>query len=158
MAAITALLHTLNDATRIGRALETLRPCDEILIVDHGSLDQTVRIARDYGARVLPAIIANREHAPETQCEWIFCLRPTESLSEGLEASLFEWKVYEEFELASVMGGAVVVREEDRGNWTEGAPELRLVRRNWGSWERGFPVGERGWMLLQGDLLRFRQP
>jgi len=51
---ITALLHTANDALRLGRALETLRACDEIMIVDHESSDATVRIAREYGAQILP--------------------------------------------------------------------------------------------------------
>jgi glycosyltransferase involved in cell wall biosynthesis len=55
MASITALLHTHNDALRLGRALETLYACDEILLVDHGSRDDTVRIARQYGAKVVEA-------------------------------------------------------------------------------------------------------
>ena len=53
MTSITALLHTKNDALRLGRALETLYACDDILIVDHGSRDATVRVAREYGARVV---------------------------------------------------------------------------------------------------------
>ena len=55
MTSITALLHTHNDALRLGRALETVYACDDILIVDHGSEDSTVRVARDYGARVMSA-------------------------------------------------------------------------------------------------------
>ncbi len=56
MASITALLHTENDALRLGRALETLYACDDILVVDHGSRDATVRVAREYGARVVEAV------------------------------------------------------------------------------------------------------
>jgi glycosyltransferase involved in cell wall biosynthesis len=55
MPPITALLHTTNDALRLGRALETLLPCAEIIIVDHHSADATRRIARDYGARIVTA-------------------------------------------------------------------------------------------------------
>ena len=55
MTSITALLHTENDALRVGRVLETLYPCDQILVVDHGSRDASVRIAREYGARVVDA-------------------------------------------------------------------------------------------------------
>ena len=47
MPSITALLHTENDALRLGRALETLYTCDDILIVDYGSRDATVRVARE---------------------------------------------------------------------------------------------------------------
>jgi glycosyltransferase involved in cell wall biosynthesis len=56
MPTITALLHTENDALRLGRCLETLYPCDHILVVDHGSRDSTVSIAREYGASVISAL------------------------------------------------------------------------------------------------------
>ena len=52
MPKLTALIRTSNDAVRIGRALESLRPCDEFLIIDDGSNDETARVAREYGARV----------------------------------------------------------------------------------------------------------
>jgi hypothetical protein len=52
MPTITAVVHTENDALRLGRCLETLYPCDGILVVDHGSRDGTVEVAREYGARV----------------------------------------------------------------------------------------------------------
>ncbi len=52
MPPITAFLHTHNDARHLGRALESLRPCDEILIIDHGSTDSTLRVAREYGAAI----------------------------------------------------------------------------------------------------------
>jgi glycosyltransferase involved in cell wall biosynthesis len=55
MPPITALLHTRNDALRLGRALEMLLPCAEILIVDHDSGDATHRIAHQYGARIIGA-------------------------------------------------------------------------------------------------------
>src|ERR1700686_5001163 len=93
MPPITALLHTANDALRLGRALETLLPCAEILIVDHGSADATRRIAREYGARI---VIAHNQ-APAHHYlalaghDWIFCIAPAESITESLQASLFEW-------------------------------------------------------------------
>jgi len=46
MREITAVLHTQDDALRIGRCLETLYPCDGILIIDHGSKDGTLRVAQ----------------------------------------------------------------------------------------------------------------
>ena len=55
MALITALLHTENDGLRLGRALETVYACDGIVVVDHGSRDSTVRVAREYVARVVDA-------------------------------------------------------------------------------------------------------
>jgi glycosyltransferase involved in cell wall biosynthesis len=53
MPGITALIHTHNDGLRLGRCLETLYPCDDILVVDHGSDDWTLRVAHEYGAQII---------------------------------------------------------------------------------------------------------
>ena len=78
MPPFTALLHTKNDALRLGRALETLVPCGEILVVDHHSADATGRIAREYGARLVAADSqANPQRYLElARFDWIFCLDP----------------------------------------------------------------------------------
>ena len=94
MNSITALLHTQNDALRLGRCLETLYPCDEILVVDHGSQDGTVSVAREYGARVVRAAEGTAaEHYLRLAfgtptAPWVLCLDPRESLTESLAASL----------------------------------------------------------------------
>ena len=46
MPPITALLHTMNDALRLGRTLEMILPCAEILIVDHRSARRNVAFYR----------------------------------------------------------------------------------------------------------------
>ena len=52
---ITATIITLNEERNIARAIESLRCCDEILIVDSGSADRTVELAEKLGARVIEA-------------------------------------------------------------------------------------------------------
>ena len=49
---ITATIITLNEERNIARAIESLRCCDEILILDSYSTDQTVAIAVSRGAIV----------------------------------------------------------------------------------------------------------
>src|SRR5690242_11122498 len=94
MPKITAIIHTKNDALRIGRALDSLRACDEVLIVDHGSDDDTGKIAREHGSHVENAVpgVSHGTYLVDAKHDWILCLLPSESLSDGLEASLFEWK------------------------------------------------------------------
>lgn len=94
MTSITVLLHTFNHALQLGRALETLYPCDEILIVDHHSQDATLHIAREYGARILQASsnCTPDQYWRRASFDWILCLQPDESLTEALAASLYEWK------------------------------------------------------------------
>jgi len=158
MPPITAIVHIRNDATRLGRTLESLRPCDEILVVDHDSTDDSLRIAREYGAKIQSA--HPRESADsylaKASCDWILCILPSETLTEGLEASLYEWKLASPAEVANIPAAAVVVREERAGGWSDGAPCTRLVPRRWSLWDGELPRHPLDSMLLQGDLLRFR--
>ncbi len=50
---VSCLLLTYNEEANIGPCLEALSWCDDIVIVDSGSTDDTVAIARRQGARVL---------------------------------------------------------------------------------------------------------
>ena len=50
---ISATIITLNEERNIARAIESLRCCDEILILDSGSTDRTVELARDMGLTVI---------------------------------------------------------------------------------------------------------
>lgn len=94
MPSISALIHTCNDEHSIGRTLETLRPCDEVLVIDHASSDGTVKTAQQYGATVIAAVAGVEDGAYAVHCsnDWVLCLQPNESLSETLESALFEWK------------------------------------------------------------------
>ena len=157
MPPITAFLHTRNDARHLGRALESLRPCDEILIVDHGSTDSTLRVAREYGA-----IIRNSgptssiaEHLAQARHEWILCLLPTETLTESLEATLFEWKLYNPADIAQISSAAVVVKDEAKNSGAETVTSTRLVPKGWKRWDGPLPQHDPRSTLLQGHLLRF---
>jgi glycosyltransferase involved in cell wall biosynthesis len=158
MPAITALLHTANDAMRLGRALETLRPCDEILIVDHDSHDGTLHVAREYGAQVLAAGRSPEDYLQSARNDWILCLEPREALTEGLEASLYEWKSQLPSQVTA-MAFSVFLREETAEGWLSlPSPQTRLVSRGWDRWNRHFPADHPSAITLEGELLRFRQP
>lgn len=152
MPPLSAILHTHNDELRLGRALESLRPCDELLIFDHGSQDGTGGVAREYGARLLPATDADLSRARH---DWILCLLPTEALSEGLEASLFEWKLAEH---AASCAFSMAVREQAGDQWLSHRPTTRLVNRRARLWFGSLPSNDSQAQVLAGDLLRFQQP
>ena len=160
MASITALLHTENDALRLGRVLETLYACDDILVVDHASRDATARVAREYGAAVLAAVpgASPEEYVRFARPGWILCLDPREALTERLAASLFEWKS-ETFAAGATAAYAVFLREETAQGWVEvPAAETRLVPRSWTRWKGVFPIHHPSATVLEGELLRFVFP
>jgi glycosyltransferase involved in cell wall biosynthesis len=167
MASITALLFTQDDALRLGRALETLYACDDIVVVDHGSRDATVRVAREYGAKVVDArpgpspadYVRSIQTASESR-RWILCLDPHESLTEKLAASLFEWKSeLVRGENAAAPAFSVFLREETADGWVEvPAAQTRLVPLTWNSWKGTLPAQEPSAIALEGEVLRFVFP
>ena len=164
MPAITALLHVRNDALRLGRALETLLPCDEIVVVDYGTNDATRRIACEYGARVVSA----KPGITPSLClqfarhEWIFCLEPRESITETLSASLFEWRSDwkpQSQTSPETAAFSFFLREETPDGWRENpTPRTRLVPRTWSRWHGLLPAAEPSAIALEGALLRFILP
>ena len=159
MPAITALLHSENDALRLGRCLETLYPCDHIVVIDHGSHDDTVALARDYGARVADAVpdATPAQYMGLADSGWILCLDPRESVSESLAADLYEWKLCAGAPSAPAF--SVFLREETADGWVQMPhPQTRLVPSNWNRWHGFLPQTDPHAVAFEGELLRFAFP
>jgi glycosyltransferase involved in cell wall biosynthesis len=94
---ISATIITLNEERNLPRAIESLRCCDEILVVDSGSNDRTVEIARDHGARAIQSewrgYAGQKNYASEhAEYDWILSIDADEALSEDLEAEIWQIK------------------------------------------------------------------
>lgn len=94
---ISATIITLNEERNVARAIESLRCCDEILIVDSGSTDRTTELAEKLGARVIEAgwrgFSGQKNWAAEQAShDWILSLDADEALSEALEAEIWSLK------------------------------------------------------------------
>jgi glycosyltransferase involved in cell wall biosynthesis len=162
MLKISALLHTKNDAQRIGRALDSLRPCDEVLVIDHDSEDETAKIARHHGAKVKKAVqgVEDGTYATDAANNWILCLLPCEALSEGLEASLLTWKHQfddKDGNAPNAPALSFTLRRETEDGWEQSPPQTRLVNRNSINWTAALPPDTNGAVVLPGDLLHFRK-
>jgi len=169
MPKISALLHTHNDAQRIGRALDSLRAIDEVLVIDHGSTDDTVKVARHHGANVKEGVpgVNPGVYAIDARHDWIFCLLPNESISESLEAALFEWKSRQDEPLDHEKKEehapfnrtySATVREENGKGWRALPCETRLVNRKKVNWTDALPPNDEQSVPLEGDILRFQEP
>lgn len=98
---ISACLITLNEEHNLPRALVSLAGvADEIVVVDAGSTDGTVAIARQRGASVFTRTWTNYSEqknfaAARAQNDWILSLDADEELSTELARSLLDWKTGE---------------------------------------------------------------
>ena len=159
MTRISAIIHTLNHGHCVGRAIESLHPCEEIVIIDGGSSDNTLQVARQFGARVVHQTPPRAGLVMDSDVtnDWVLCLLPTEALVESLEASLYEWKRGSPDELVAY---SVAIREEVEGNWRGLPAEVRFVHRRHVRWEAGFPVPLPGVRVgaLEGALARVATP
>jgi glycosyltransferase involved in cell wall biosynthesis len=94
---ISATIITYNEERNIARAMESLRCCDEIVVVDSGSSDRTCALAEKLGAKVIdspwPGYAKQKNLAAEKAAnDWILSLDADEALSEDLEAELWHIK------------------------------------------------------------------
>ncbi len=97
---ISATIISLNEERNLPRLLESLICVDEIVVVDSGSTDRTVEIARRYGARVIenpwPGYAKQKNFAAaQATHDWILSLDADEALSDNLGAEILELKAGE---------------------------------------------------------------
>lgn len=91
---LSAVIITLNEADHIARCIESLSMlCDEVLVVDSGSTDDTVEVARAAGADVFAQAwlgFAAQKNAAISRARnpWVLLLDADEWLGEGAAAAL----------------------------------------------------------------------
>ncbi|WP_202635221.1 glycosyltransferase family 2 protein [Rugosibacter aromaticivorans] len=90
---VSAVLVTKNAAHTLPACLASVAFCDEILVVDSGSTDDTAAIALKYGARVIHSHW--RGFGPQKQFavgeaahDWVLCIDADERVSDHLRQSL----------------------------------------------------------------------
>ena len=99
MPALSAILIAHNEESDLPGALQSLEGvADEIVLVDSGSTDRTVEIARVAGARIFerPFVsFADQKNYAATQAsnDWVFSLDCDEMLTPELRSSLLAWKL-----------------------------------------------------------------
>lgn len=156
MPKITALLHCHGDRQQLARALETLRPCDEVLVIKYNGNGDAEKTAREAGATVKAAVpgVSPGAYLVDAANDWILCLEETETLSDELEASLLEWKQQEH---ESSKSFAINLRRQQDGQWRSGGRHTRLVNRTCVNWLGELPYDDENSELLEGDLLQIEQ-
>jgi len=159
---ISACIITLNEAQRIERCLAALDFCDEIIVVDAHSSDETRAIAARCGARVIerdwPGYRSQKQFATDAaQHEWVLSVDADEWVTPALRAEILELKArglpnvagYSVARLTRYFGGFL-----RHGNaWPE--RKIRLYRRSAARWS-GYEVHEK--IALEGPVGRLGAP
>src|SRR6185312_3446612 len=164
---ISATIVTLNEERNIARAMASLKPCvDEVVVVDSGSSDRTCEIAAEMGGRVVRE--AWRGYAGQKNfaaaCaahDWILSLDADEELTAELAAEIQALRAGGD---RSEGGWTMPRRARYLGRWIRHSGwypdrKIRLYHRGRGAWkgervhesvEVAGAVGE-----LRSDLLHF---
>src|SRR6202044_3180423 len=136
---LSVALITLNEEDNLSRTLASVRFADEIVVVDSGSTDRTVEIARSFGARVFSEDwkgFARQKNSAIDKCvgTWVLSLDADEELTEELQAEIRAMLEADERMAPQVDGYRLRLRHVFLGRWMRYGGyypdmKLRLFRR-----------------------------
>lgn len=162
---ISATIIALNEERNIARAIRSVGFCEEVIVVDSGSTDRTVEIARSLGAKVVtnewPGYAAQKNFAASVaRNDWILSLDADEAIGPDLASQILRLKA----QLPNRAGYDFPRLARYCGRWIRHSGwypdrKIRLYRKDSGHWvgeyvheslELSGPVGH-----LNGDLLHY---
>jgi glycosyltransferase involved in cell wall biosynthesis len=159
---VSAIVVCFNEERNIGACLDSLRWCDEIVVVDSFSTDRTVEICRQYTDRVVQRPWAGYRdqkafaHSLATK-EWVLLVDADERVSPELREEIQNCLV----SAANTHAGFLVPRLVfylgrwwRRGGWYPDY-DVRLFRRDRATWGGTDPHEK---ILVEGKLQRLRHP
>jgi glycosyltransferase involved in cell wall biosynthesis len=148
-ARVSAVIITFNEESIIGTTLNMLWWCDEIVIIDSGSTDNTLEICRQYGCRVFGRSFngfgeQKKYGVSRAKNDWILCLDADEVLTEELVAEIREEmrQTSGKFSAYSIPRNLVFMNRVFSYGKETNAGILRLFNRQKGNWD-GAVVHER---------------
>lgn len=156
---LSAIVLTHNDGKILSRCLASVSWCDEVIVVDDDSTDETVDVAQKFGATVFARSLNNDFAAQrnfglsKAKGEWVLFVDNDEVVSEELATEIRE-KIHGK-------NAGYYVRRKDffLGTWlthgeTAHVKFLRLAKKDSGRWQR--PVHE-VWMV-NGPIGELKKP
>src|SRR5258705_5260284 len=136
---LSVAIITLNEADNLARTLASVRFADEIVVVDSGSTDRTVEIARSFGAKVFCEDwkgFAVQKNSAIDKCAgtWVLSLDADEELTEELQAEIRGMLEADAETMPQVDGYRLRLRHVFLGRWMRYGGyypgiKVRVVRR-----------------------------
>lgn len=169
---ISLVIITLNEQEGIARAIESASFCDDIVVLDSGSTDDTCQIARDLGARVIleewRGFQAQKQRATDlAKNDWVLSLDGDEAVGSELREELLtlfnRWAKGADQSHFNVDGYKFSRLTFNLGRWIRHGGwypdfQLRLFNRTRARWVGGQlheRVSASRVERLQGDLLHY---
>ncbi|MBE0617957.1 MAG: glycosyltransferase family 2 protein [Proteobacteria bacterium] len=162
---LSATVICKDEAEKIRGCLESVRFCDEVLVVDSGSTDGTLEICRELADRVVerpwPGYVAQQNFArTEARGQWVLSVdadeRVTPELAREIGAVLAGEPELDGFRITRHVH--YLGRWIDHSGWYP-EPRVRLFRRERGEWQGVDPhydVVVRGRLgRLHGEILHY---
>jgi glycosyltransferase involved in cell wall biosynthesis len=161
---ISIALITLNEEANLARTLESVEPLvrdeqGEIIIVDSGSTDRTLEVARSFGARIFleawKGFAAQKNSAMEKASgDWVLQL----DADEALERELADEISHELGQAGNLVGYSIPRKNFFLGRWIKHGgfypdPKLRLIRRGAGKFEE---YGAHPTIKVEGETGRLK--
>jgi glycosyltransferase involved in cell wall biosynthesis len=161
-AEISAIVVCFNEEDRIGECLESLKWCDEIVVVDSFSTDRTVEICRQYTDRVIQrrwAGYRDQKAFAHSQAmrEWVFLVDADERVTPDLKKEILDALSRDGEDFAAFSVPRLVYylgRWWWRGGWYPDY-DVRIFRRDRATWG-GLDPHER--IIVEGKIRRLKKP
>lgn len=136
---VTAALIVLNEAQNLAALLPRLDWVDEIIVVDGGSTDESVAVARSHGCRVLErpfdTFARQRNFAiDEASGDWVLSIDADERPTEALVAEIRQRLGEESFAAYHVPIRSTIFGRPFRFSGTQNDRPIRLFRREAARW------------------------
>ena len=139
---LSAVVLTLNEEKDIGECLRSLKFCDEVLVIDSGSTDQTVKIAASLGADIYNHAFVDFSETrnfglKKSKGDWVLFVDSDERVPDPLKKEIIQTLGRE-----NRYSGFYFKRDDFMmGKWlkhgeTSHSRLIRLARKGSGDWRR----------------------
>lgn len=143
---ISAVVLTKNEEKNLSDCLESIKWCDEIVIIDDNSTDKTIDIAKKFNAKIFTHSLDNNFASQrnfgleKAQGDWVLFIDPDERVTPELKDEIKKQLIF-----ATSSGYLLKRNDFYGGGWlkhgeTSKTRLLRLAKKNSGKWVR--PVHE----------------